>query len=317
MRLLDRKDKNSIPLKIDSGKSYVVLDDIKEEEYLKYAAHLLSNDLSKAVYRLETGYLFIKKGGDEIIVDARAIADDSEAKFEIDSFFEGRSAEVFDESEIPEIKRGLLSDKRVVLAIVLAMIVVFFYALFKITEPKKNIGIVRRDMASAPAPLNDGEKEKLRVIGSRRVAEEIAGIISAVRPDVHTRIAALTAQKTEVPLSVSYIVTTSKEYVYPEVGSATGKERGIWGKTETTTVALERKDIKPLENSDFDTCSMRMLGSSFYVRERRERCVDFTYEGDASKTVEAYNSIMGCCVSLNALSIANEKGKLDVTLCRQ
>ncbi|MBF0560276.1 MAG: hypothetical protein HQL08_16020 [Nitrospirae bacterium] len=317
MRLLDRKDKNSIPLKIDSGKTYVILDNIVEEEYLKYVAHLLSNDLSKAVYKLETGYLFIKKAGDEIIVDARAIADDSEAKFEIDSFFEGRSAEVFDESEIPALKKSLLADKRVVLAIVLVAIAVFFYALLMITEPKKYTGVVRRDMVSAPAPLSDSEKERLRVIGSRLSAEKIAGIISSVRPDTYTRIAVLAAQRTEVPLSVSYIVTAGTEYMYPVVGSATGKEKGIWAKTETATVALERKDIKLLETSDFDTCSMNMLGSSFYVRERRERCVDFIYEGDASKTVAAYNSIIGCYVSLNSLSIANEKGKMDVTLCRQ
>ncbi len=314
MRVLEKKDKNSIPLKIDGGKAYLALDDKKEEEYLKFTAHLLSNDFSQAIYRLEAGYLFVKRTGDVITFDARAITDDSEAKFEIDSFFEGRSAEVFDESEVPEVKKGPLSDKRVVLAIVLAAIAVFFYALFKVTEPKK-YSTINKDMPSAPSPLSDNEKKKLTVAGTRKVAEQISMIVSSVRRDAYARIAAITVQKTEGPQSVSYIVVTNKEYRYPEIGSVS-KERGIWGKALTETISLERKDIIPVQSEDFDVCSLQMLNDAFYVQEREDKCVHFVYEGDAAKTVDSYNSLMTCNTALNSMTISTGKGKLDVTLCR-
>jgi hypothetical protein len=314
MRVLEKKDKNSISLKIDGGKAYIVLDNKKEEEYLKFAAHLLSNDLSQAIYRLETGYLFVKRTGDVITFDARAITDDSEATFEIDSFFEGRSAEVFDDSEVPELKRGLLSDKRVVLAIVLVAIATFFYALFKVTEPKK-YSTVNKNVPSAPSPLSDTEKEKLTVAGTRKVAGQISMIISSVRQDAYARIAAMTVQKTEGPQSVSYIVVTNKEYRYPEIGSVS-KDREIWGKALTETISLERKNIVPVQSEDFDVCSLQMLNNGFYVQERGDKCVHFVYEGDAAKTVGAYNSLMCCNTTLNSMSILTGKGKLDVTLCK-
>jgi len=314
MRLLEKKDKNSISLKIDRWKAYLALDDKKEEEYLKFAAHLLSNDFSQAIYRLETGYLFVKRTDDKITLEPRAIDDDSEAKFEIDSFFEGRSAEVFDDSEVPEVKKGLLSDKRVVLAIVLVAIAVFFYALFKVTEPKK-YSTINKNMPSAPSPLSDNEKEKLTVAGTRKVAEQIAMIISSVRLDAYARIAAMTVQKTEGPQSVSYIVVTNKEYRYPEIGSVS-KDRGIWGKALTETISLERKDIIPIQSEDFDVCSLQMLNNGFYVQEREDKCVHFVYEGDAVKTVDTYNSLMRCNATLNSMSISSGKGKLDVTLCK-
>ena len=314
MRVLDKKDKNSIALKICGGKAYLVLDDKKEEEYLKFAAHLLSNDLSQAIYRLETGYLFVKRTDDKITLDPRAIADDSEAKFEIDSFFEGRSAEVFDDSEIPEVKKGLLSDKRVVLAIVFVAIAVFFYVLFRVTEPKKN-STINKNLPSAPSPLSDNEKEKLKVAGTRKVEEQISMIISSVRQDAYARIAAMTVQKTEGPQSVSYIVVTNKEYRYPEIGSVS-KDRGIWGKALTETISLGRKDIIPVQSEDFDVCSLEMLNNGFYVQEREDKCVHFVSEGDAAKTVDSYNSLMHCNAALNSMSISTGKGKLDVTLCK-
>lgn len=316
MRISEKKDKNSIQVKTDSGRVYVAFDNKREEECLKYAVHLLSNDLSKAVYKLEAGYLFIKKAGDEITLDARVVADDSEAKFEIDSFFEGRSAEVFDESEVPVVKKGLFSGKKFVFSIILAVIAASFCTVFYITEPGKYSGIVKRNVSSAPAPLMADEKEKLRVIGSRLVADKIGKLIYSVRPDIYTRISVLTAQTTEVPLSVSFIVTAGREYMYPESGSVSGRERGIWSRTETAVISLERRDIRPVASASFDACSIQMLGRGFYVRGRGQRCVDFVYDGDASKTVAAYNSIMGCYVSLNTLNIAGEKSALDVTLCR-
>lgn len=314
MRVLEKKDKNSIPLKIDGGKAYLVLDNKKEEEYLKFAAHLLHNDLSQATYRLETGYLFVKRTGDVITFDVRAITDDSEAKFEIDSFFEGRSAEVFDDSEVPEVKKGLLSDKRVVLAIMLVAIAVLFYALFKVTEPKKH-NTINKSMPSAPSPLSDNEKKKLTVAGTRKVAEQISMIISSVRQDAYARIAAMTIQKTESPQSVSYIVVTNKEYRYPEIGSVS-KDRGIWGKALTETISFERKDLIPVQSEDFDVCALQMLNNGFYVQEREDKCVHFVYEGDAAKTVDSYNSLMRCNATLNFMGISTGKGKLDVTLCK-
>src|SRR5208337_939083 len=264
MRVLEKKDKNSRSIKIYGGRAYLAFDNKKEEEYLKFAAYLLSNDFSQAIFRLETGYLFVKRTGDVITFDARAITDDSEAKFEIDSFFEGRSAEVFDDSEVPEVKKGLLSDKRVVLAIVLVAIAVFFYALFKVTEPKK-YSTINKNMPSAPSPLSDNEKEKLTVAGTRKVAEQISMIISSVRQDSYARIASMTVQKTEGPQSVSYIVVTNREYRYPEIGS-TSKERGVWGKALTKTISLERKDISTIQSKDFDVCSLLMLNNGFYVQ---------------------------------------------------
>jgi len=314
MRVLERKDKNSISLKIDGGKAYLALDNSKEREYLKFAAHLLSNDLSQAIYRLETEYLFVKRTGDVITYEARAITDDSEAKFEIDSFFEGRSAEVFDDSEVSEFKRGLLSDKRIVLAIVLVAIAIFFYALLKVTEPKKD-STRNKNMSSAPSLLSDNEKEKLTVVGTRKVAEQISMIISSVRRDAYARIAAMTVQKTGGPQSVSYIVVTNKEYLYPEIRSVS-KERGIWGKALTETISLERKDIVPVQSEDFDVCSLQMLNNGFYVQEREDKCVHLVYEGEAAKTVDSYNSLMRCNATLNSMSISTGKGKLDITLCK-
>ncbi|MGD0282550.1 MAG: hypothetical protein ABSB95_09330 [Dissulfurispiraceae bacterium] len=314
MRVLEKKDKDSMPLKIDGGKEYVAFDNKKEEEYLKFAAHLLSNDLSQAIYRLETRYLFVKRTGEVITFDARAINDDSEAKFEIDSFFEGRSAEVFDDSEVPEVKKGLFSDKRVALAIILVAIAVFFYTLFKVTEPKKN-STINNNIPSTPSPLSDNEKEKLTVAGTRKVAEQISMIISSVRQNAYARIASMTVQKTENPQSVSYIVVTNQEYRYPEIGSVS-KDRGIWGKGLTDTVSLERKDISPVQSEDFDVCSLQMLNNGFYVQEREDKCVHFVYEGDAAKTVDSYNSLMRCNATLNSMTISTGKGKLDVSLCQ-
>ena len=314
MTVQEKKDKNSISLKIDGGKAYLALDNINEEEYLKFAVHLLSNDLSQAIYRLETVYLFVKRTGDVITFDARAITDDSEAKFEIDSFFEGRSAEVFDDSEVPEVKKGLFSDKRVVLAIALIAIAIFSYALFKVTEPKK-YSTINKNMPSAPSPLSDNDKEKLTVAGTRKIAEQISMIISSVRQDVYARIAAMTVQKTAGPLSVSYIVVTNKEYRYPEIGSVS-KDSNIWGKALTETISLERKDIVPVQSEDFDVCSLQMLNNGFYVQERGDKCVHFVYEGEAAKTVDSYNSLMRCNATLNSMSISTGKGKLDVTLCK-
>ncbi len=315
MKVLEKKDKDSLPLKIYGGKAYLALDIKKEEEYLKFAAHLLSNGLSQAIYRLETGYLFVKRIGDVITFDARDITDDSEAKFEIDSFFEGRSAEVFDESEVPEVKKGLFQDKRVVLALMLVAIAVFFYALLKVTEPKK-YSTINKNMTSAPSSLSDNEKNELMLAGTRRVAEQISMIISSVRHDSYARIASMTVQKTEGSQYISYIVVANKEYRYPEIGSAS-KERGIWGKTLAKTVSLERKDIVPVQSEDFDVCSMQMLNNGFYVQAREDKCVHFVYEGDAAKTVDSYKSLMHCNAMLNSMSISTGKGKLDVTLCKK
>ncbi len=314
MRVLEKKDKNSMPLRIDGGKEYLALDNKKEEEYLKFAAHLLSNDLSQAIYRLETGYLFVKRTGDVITFDARAINDDSEAKFEIDSFFEGRSAEVFDDSEVPEVKKGLFSDRRIVLAIVLVAIALLFYALFTVTEPKKN-STINNNAPSAPSPLSENEKEKLTVAGTRKVAEQISMIISSVRQNAYARIASMTVQKTENPQYVSYIVVTNQEYRYPEIGSAS-KDRGIWGKALTETVSLERKDIGPVHSEDFVVCSLQMLNNGFYVQEREDKCVHFVYEGEAAKTVDSYNYFIRCNATLNSMSISTGKGRLDVSLCQ-
>ncbi len=315
MRVLDKKDKNSITLKIDGGRTYLTLDNKKEEAYLKFAAHLLSNDLLQAIYRIDTGYLFVKLTGNLITFDARAITDDSEAKFEIDSFFEGRSAEVFDDSEVPEIKKGLLSDKRIILAMVLVAIAFALYALLKVTEPQK-YGAINKNMPSAPSPLSDEEKEKLTVKGTRKVAEQIAIIISSVRRDAYARIASMSVQKSASPLSVSYIVVANKEYRYPEIGSSS-KDRGIWGKALTETISLERRDLSLLQSEDFDVCSLQMLNDGFYVQAREDKCVHFVYEGDAAKTVDSYNSLMNCSATLNAMSISTGKGKLDVTLCKK
>jgi len=316
MRLQEKKDKNSISLKINGGKVYIALDDKKEEEYLKFAAYMLSNEFSQAVYRLEPGYLFVKRTGDAITFDVRAITDDGEAKFEIDSFFEGRSAEVFDESEVPEVRKGLLSDKRVVLALVLAVIMVFFYTIFNAPEPKKYSAINKNiRSAPAPSPLSDDEKEKLTVSGTRKLAEQISTIISSVRRDPYARIASMTVQKTEGPQSVSYIVVMNKEYRYPEIGSVS-RDRGIWGKAFTETISLERKDIVPMQSEDFDVCSLQMLNNGFYVQEREDKRVHFVYEGDAAKTVDAYNSLMSCNTTVNSMSISTGKGKLDVTLSK-
>src|SRR5208283_1452830 len=308
MRVLEKKDKNSRSIKIYGGRAYLAFDNKKEEEYLKFAAYLLSNDFSQAIFRLETGYLFVKRTGDVITLDARAITDDSEAKFEIDSFFEGRAAEVFDESEVPEVRKGLLSDKRVVLAIVLVAIAVSFYTFFKITEPKK-YSTINKNMRSAPSPLSDKEKEKLTVADTRKVAEQISIIISSVRQDAYARIASMTVHKTESPQFVSYIVVTNIEYCYPEVGSVS-KDRGIWGKSLTKTISLERKDIIPVKSEDFDVCSLQMLNNGFYVQERKDKCAHFVYEGDASKTVNTYNYLTRCDAALNSMSISTGKGKL-------
>ena len=314
MKILDKKDKRSIPLKIDGGRAYIALDNKREEDYLKYAAHLLSNDLSSAVYKLETGYLFIKKAGDEITVDAKTFVDDSEGKFEIDSFFEGRAAEVFDEAEVPEVKKGLLSDRRVVLVIVLVAIAVLFYAIFQVTEPEKD-STIKKKMTSTPSPLSDEEKEKLTVAGTRKVAEQISTIISSMSLDPYARIASITVQSTQGPQSVSYTVVANKEYRYPEIGSVS-RERGIWGKALTKTVLLERKDSIPVPSENFDVCSLQMLNDGFYVQEREDKCVHFVYEGKAAKTVDSYNSLMRCNAALNFMSILAGKGKLDVTLCK-
>ncbi len=313
MKILDRKEKGTICVQTDTGKEYVALDNAKEAEYLKYAVHLLSNDLLKAIYTRETFFVFAEKTGDRITFDGKDIPDDGEAKVEITNFFEGRTSVVFEDADVPAIRKGLLSDKRVLLVISLISVVVCYYGMLKFTAPKMRL--TSSEGPSAPVPLNNNEKKTLKIIGSKLVASKIAEIISAVRPDARQRIASMTAQVGDAPMAIVYTLNSNREYLYPEVGSVS-KEKGLWGKPETVSIEMHRDDIKPVPPDNFNECSLQMLNSGYYVDARREDCVDFTYEDEAMKTISTYESVMNCNVSLRSVSINSGRGKIDVTLCK-
>jgi len=313
VRILDRKGKGSVCVQTDAGKEYLALDNAEEAEYLKYAVHLMSNDLSKAIYTREAFYLFVEKTGDKITFEGKNIPDDGEAKVEINDFFESRATVVFEDTDVPAIRKSLLSDKRFLLVMAVMAVVVCYYGTLKCTAPE--IRHTGSATPSAPVSLSDSDKKTLKVIASKLVASKIAEIISSVRPDSYQRIASLTAQIEDTPLSVLYTVNISKEYLYPEVGSVS-KEKGTWGKPETVTKEMRRNDIKPLRPEDFEACSLQMLNSGYYVDARKEDSVDFTYEDDAMKTIANYESVMNCNVSLKSLSVNSGKGKVDVTLYR-
>lgn len=314
MKILDKKEKNAIAVRVADSKVYISVDKKEEAPYLKYAAHLLNNELGKAVYRLEGSYLFVKLKDDELTFEPRVLADDSEAKFEMDAFFEGRSAEVFDDSDVVTIK---LTDKRIFLyagGVVLAAAIII-YAVLVFTAPKKS-NTAKIIMPAAPAVLTEAEKLRLKVMGSRAVAAKLSTIISSIRSDDYARIASLKVQKKEGPNDISYSISTGKEWLYPQVGAVSSKP-DVWQKTDSETLSFGRADLKPVNASDFDECALKMLNSGFYTRLRDRKCADFSYEDDAMKIIGAYDSITaGCYVFLNSFEIISDKGKLDVSLCK-
>ncbi len=324
MRILENKEKKSILLKIkkvneETGeqtyeKVYVALGNKEEEVYLKNVRDLLSRDLDKASYSMSvTEYLFIEKNGDEIVINRKTFEDEREARFGLEEFFEGYDLEIFEDSKVHAIKS---IDKRIVVVVVIVFVVIFSYSLFNLVWPKKQPVRIMNAVPSVPANLDDKEKEKLKVIGSRLVVAKLDRVISSVRADNYARISGLTIQKSETPKAVSYILTAGKEYLYPQMGAAS-TNICVWRKTEIETLALGRSDIKAVESRNFDKCSLEMLDSGFYVKTRNERCVELTYEGEAARTVDLYNSIKDCYVSLNTLDINLGKGKIDVSFCKR
>lgn len=315
MKLLERKEKNTIAVQTEEGKVYLGYDKDSEAEYLKYAVHMVSNNLFKAVYKLEPYYFFLTRADDEITVQHREIADTSAATYEINDFFESRATETFEDSDIPKIRQNPLSDRRFVLIIALIATVIMAYSAFKITEPKTFSGILKRNPAPTPIPLSDNEKKSLKLIGSRLLVGKISEIISSVRSDPYQRIDAMSVQENESPQNIEFIITAGKEYLYPEIDTVR-KSHGLYGKTITETVRVERKDIRHEETADFNVCAAQMLERGFNVTKRDSTCVNLSYEGDATKVIGAYGAFIGCNLFLNSLNVNSGGGKLDVSFCR-
>lgn len=314
MKILHNKINGTVSVKVNGGRVYLAPADEHEQAFLKYAAHMLvqEDSLLKAVYRNDSKYIFATRDNDTILFDAKNIEDEGDARYETDAFFEGQTAELFDETEVPNVRANPLEDNRVRLAIALVLALMALYGIFTITAPKKQVTV--NSGPEVKKPLTETEKYSLKVQGTRRVATEINNIIATARKDPYARIANLTVQKSESPYNVSYVISTGTEYRYPVKGSQL-RAPGIWGKSDAQTISLERSDEQQPTSEDFIMCSLKMLNNGYNVRQRDEQTATFDYEDDAMKTLDSYNAILTHCnATLNSLTIAADRGKTDVTL---
>ncbi len=331
MTITDKKDKGSILLRINGESMYLALGNKEEAGYLKFVRHLLvkldgidddvpdfsSGETVRIVYKLSAGqwqYVFISKRGDDITVTPMSFESERDAARYKNDFFEAGASWGYEEDDVPEIKSDLFRDRRVILALVLVFVMIFGYVIVQITKPR-HIAVTSVQTIEPPAALSDIEKNRLKVIGSRMLAKRASAIISGICVRKDIGIPSISAQKSEAPRVVSYSVNIREDYPYPEVGT-TATAEGIWGKGLSDGISVERKDIRPISSDAYEMCAARMMNGGFFVKARRESCADFTYEGSGVKTIDAFNSIMGCYVWLNSLNIAEGRGKLDVTLCR-
>ncbi len=296
---------------------YVAFDPDEDQGSLKFIRHMLSLDPvpDKVVYKLDDApwkYLFVLKNHDGVSINHETFKNEREAVVEKDAFFESGYIREHKESEVPKIKVPLFSNRKVVLAAGMAVIIVLFLALKPSSH--KELPSVSVVVQRVQPDLSDAEKAKLKMVGSREVSGKIAAVISIVRKNEYARISGMSVQKAESPKAVTYILTTQKEYLYPDEGTVT-KAKGIWWKTDTDTVSVGRTNIKKIDTGDFNECLTRMLESGFYVAGRKGACASVTYEGEAARVVSVLTSVSGCSVWLDALTIANGNGRLEATIC--
>jgi hypothetical protein len=319
LRILESRERNSVALKVGAETVHLAIDSDENQGWLKFIRHMLSLETvpSRLVYKLEDApwsYLFIRKINDEIAIKHMVFDSETKAVLEWDDFFEMGKVTEYKEAEVPKLTPPLFSDKRVQLAAVCVVAVIALVSVYKF--------ILHRPHPPAEAvvqhvepDLSNVEKSRLRAVGSRRLLERITGVISDVRKNEYMRISAMSTQKSEAPNMVTYILTVQKEYQYPDDGTK-AKSKGVWDKTDTETVSVGREDIRNNSGSgDFSDCLERMLVAGFNVAGRKSPCASVTYEGEAAKVIAIYGSVTGCPVSVDALTIADGKGKLDATIC--